>query len=207
MKYYDLSRPLGPESMVWPGAETPVLAPAATLEADGFRETELKFLSHTGTHMDAPAHMLKDGATLEDIPVEQFFGRARVMDCRNFGPGSRIEASVYRRWRTLIFFCWPRAGRKSGAARRTSARFPCFPGCVGETCRQRPEGRGVDAMSVDPMDSREYPVHKVLLGAGMVILENLAGLGPLLGREVELIALPMKYTGADGAPVRVVAGA
>ena len=37
MKYHDLSRPLGPESMVWPGAETPVVAPAATLEADGFR--------------------------------------------------------------------------------------------------------------------------------------------------------------------------
>ena len=62
-------------------------------------------------------------------------------------------------------------------------------------------------MSVDPMDSREYPVHRALLGAGMVILENLAGLGPLAGQAVELIALPMKYVGADGAPVRVVAGA
>ena len=208
MKYYDLSRPLGPESMVWPGAETPVLAPAATLEADGFRETELKFLSHTGTHMDAPAHMLKDGATLEDIPVEQFFGRARVMDCRNFGPGSRIEASDLPPLEDIDFLLLATGWEEKWGSPAYFGPFPVLSRAASEKLAGSGlKGVGVDAMSVDPMDSREYPVHKVLLGAVMVILENLAGLGPLLGREVELIALPMKYTGADGAPVRVVAGA
>ncbi len=143
MKYY-LSRPLGPEkTMVWPGAETPVLAPAATLEADGFRETELKFLSHTGTHMDAPAHMLKDGATLEDIPVEQFFGRARVMDCRNFGPGSRIEASDLPPLEDIDFLLLATGWEEKWGSPAYFGPFPVLSRAASEKlCRQRPEGRG-----------------------------------------------------------------
>ena len=158
--------------------------------------------------MDAPAHMLKDGATLEDIPVEQFFGRARVMDCRNFGPGSRIEASDLPPLEDIDFLLLATGWEEKWGSPAYFGPFPVLSRAVSEKLAGSGlKGVGVDAMSVDPMDSREYPVHKVLLGAGMVILENLAGLGPLLGREVELIALPMKYTGADGAPVRVVAGA
>ena len=208
MRVIDLTHSIKEDMPVYPGTETPTLTPVSVYEKDGFRESLLRMTTHTGTHMDAPAHMLKDGATLEDIPVEQFFGRARVMDCRNFGPGSRIEASDLPPLEDIDFLLLATGWEEKWGSPAYFGPFPVLSRAAAEKLAGSGlKGVGVDAMSVDPMDSREYPVHRALLDAGMVILENLAGLGPLAGQAVELIALPMKYVGADGAPVRVVAGA
>ena len=76
----DMTHTITPEIPVYPGDPAPVLAKAATLTKDGYRSTSLQFCSHTGTHMDAPAHLLQDGRTLDDMPMSQFSGRATVLD-------------------------------------------------------------------------------------------------------------------------------
>ena len=60
----DLTHTITPEMPMYPGSPAPALVPAAALDRDGYRETVLTLASHTGTHMDAPAHMLGDGASL-----------------------------------------------------------------------------------------------------------------------------------------------
>ena len=78
MNILDLTYVISPDMPVYPGTEGPTLSPANTYEKDGFKETLLSMYSHTGTHMDAPAHMLEDGVTLDALPASQFIGKALV---------------------------------------------------------------------------------------------------------------------------------
>ena len=82
MKVYDLTHTIRNDMPVYPGTEQPRLTTACTIEEVGYRETLLHMYSHTGTHMDAPAHMLPDGAALDRYPGEKFVGAAIVVDCR-----------------------------------------------------------------------------------------------------------------------------
>ncbi|MDP3179126.1 MAG: cyclase family protein, partial [Spirochaetaceae bacterium] len=85
MRVLDLSHPLSPDMPVYPGTEPPGIDQATTIEADGFAEKLLRLYSHTGTHVDAPAHMVTGGATLDILGVEAFAGSACVVDAP--GPG------------------------------------------------------------------------------------------------------------------------
>ena len=82
----DMTHTITPEIPIYPGTPVPALTPACTLTRDGFRETLLTLSSHTGTHMDAPAHLLQDGRTLDQMPMSQFSGRATVLDVSGEGP-------------------------------------------------------------------------------------------------------------------------
>ena len=82
----DLTHTITSKVPVLPGDPPVVFSHAATLTGDGFRTTALSFSSHTGTHMDAPAHLLQDGRTLDDMPMSQFSGRATVLDVSQEGP-------------------------------------------------------------------------------------------------------------------------
>lgn len=75
MKVYDLTHTIQNDMPVYPGTEQPKLTTACTIEAVGYRETLLHMFSHTGTHMDAPAHMLLDGAALDSYPGENLPGQ------------------------------------------------------------------------------------------------------------------------------------
>ena len=66
------------------------------------------------------------------------------------------------------------------------------------------KGIGIDAISIDPIDSRDLPVHKLLLGAGLIVVENLTGL-EVLPQSFDFMALPLKIAEADGSPVRAAA--
>ena len=83
MKVIDLTHTIQEEMPVFPGTEPPALMQAASCEEDGFREILLKLTTHTGTHMDSPAHIFPDGITLDQFPADQFMGRALVIDCRD----------------------------------------------------------------------------------------------------------------------------
>lgn len=76
MTVIDLTHVISPEMPVYLGTEGPRLTPVFTCEKDGFRETLLSMFSHTGTHMDAPAHVLSGRTTLDAFPVSQFVGSA-----------------------------------------------------------------------------------------------------------------------------------
>ena len=67
------------------------------------------------------------------------------------------------------------------------------------------KGIGTDAISIDPMDTVDYPVHKILLGAGFVNTENLCNLASLVGKTFPYATLPLRFKNADGSPVRAVA--
>jgi kynurenine formamidase len=160
--------------------------------------------------MDAPYHLLQDGSPLDVMPVSQFYGRAAVLDVSDLGPGGIIteeylrahsETLLYAEY-VLFYTGWEKLWDSPGY-------FGAFPVPDVEAARyllsSGLKGIGTDALSVDPLDSRELPVHRILLGGGLVIVESLC-LHKIIGRkDVMFYALPLKFGQADGAPVRAVA--
>ena len=209
MHVMDLTQTIGDTMPVYPGTEQPKLTQTNTIEKDGFKETLLRMYSHTGTHMDAPAHIFPGAPTLDALPAEKFTGKACVVDCSDAGEGGRITMRRIQNVRAaadeaefLLFYTgWSRLwndGRYFGA-------YPAFDADVMRYCAAGKKGIGVDTISIDPIDSFELPMHRIVLGAGLVIVENLTNLEGLIGRAFRFAALPLKYENADGAPVRAIA--
>lgn len=200
---YDLTQVIRPQMPVYPGTESPRLQPACTLERHGYRETMLRLGSHTGTHMDAPAHILPGGVTLDKMDISCFCGTAAVIDCQSRRTISAdllddIDEPVdFLLFHTGWDQCWDDESYYDG--------FPVLDEAAAQRCTQLcKKGIGVDAISVDLPDSELLPNHYALLEAGLVIVENLRNLTPLVGRHVRFAALPLLYAGADGAPVRAI---
>jgi arylformamidase len=209
MALIDLSHTIEPLMPVFPGTFPPALTAACTLADHGFRELSLSMVSHTGTHVDAPAHLLEHGRTLDQYPLESFYGTARVIDVSK-SAGGVIELSALAGLSQPIQdvdFVLLRTGWSTLWGQR--AYFGSFPTLSEDAAQFLVERRikavGVDAISVDPIDSRSLPIHRTLLGAGILILENLTNLDLLPTNEFTLSFLPLPVQNADGFSVRAVA--
>ena len=205
----DMTHTITLETPVYPGTPAPSLSPACTLTKDGFRGTLLAFSSHTGTHMDAPAHLLQDGRTLDDMPMSQFSGRATVLDVSGEGPviteaflRSNYEA-IHCADYILFYTGWE---DRWGTERFLEDTFPVPDEEAARYLVSRGlKGVGTDAISIDRMADSALPVHHILLRDNVVSIENLC-LKKVRGRKDFLFfALPVKFENADGAPIRAFA--
>ncbi len=205
----DLSHPLTPAMPVYPGTEPPTFTATATIERDGFREKRLVLQSHVGTHVDAPAHLLHDGATLDRMPLTSFAGRALVIDCTDLERGEIDEARLqpYRSELpdhdfVLLHTGWSRHWGRP----RYLEGFPVLNEAAARLLTGSGlRGIGVDALSVDPLDADDLPIHRLLLTAGLVIIENLTNLAALPQRSCLFHCFPLAIKDGDGSPVRAVA--
>ncbi len=202
MNYIDLTHSFTENMPAYPGDPQATLKPAASIEGEGYTDHELKSLMHVGTHMDAPLHMIAGGKKMDELAIEQFFGPGVVLDARG---KSVIDASVFDDSAVAsgsIVFLYT----GFGARYREQAYFE-NPPTVGEDFAKRAVELGVKIVGMDILgpDQPPFPTHKVLLGNGVLIIENLVNLEQLLNvSKFDVIALPMKLQ-ADAAPVRVVA--
>ena len=205
MTVIDLTHTIKNDMPVYPGTEQPQLTTACTIEEAGYRETLLHMYSHTGTHMDAPAHMLPDGAALDRYPGEKFVGAAIVVDCR----GEKvISLPLLQRYDLsgvdFVLFCtgWD----KKWGTPAYYENFPCLTAEAAAYLAALPlKGVGEDSISLDPCDSTEFPNHITLMKAGFINTENLTGLDALLGRRFTFVTLPLKFENADGCSCRAIA--
>ena len=202
MRIVDLSHEIHEGMFKFPGA----YHPEVEMEQTGFYERDkcvvhrLVLGTHAGTHVDAPYHFFADGKTIDQIPLEWLVAEAVVFDLSGKGPGEPIteeEVDVSKVGEGQVALI------KTGWFRRWGADFyenpPRFP---AELARKLVE-RGVVALAVDIPLSHE--VHKVVLGAGRLLIENLTNLDEIRSERVKLLALPLKLRGGDAAPARVVA--
>lgn len=205
MKVYDLTHTIQNDMPVYPGTEQPKLTTACTIEAVGYRETLLHMFSHTGTHMDAPAHMLLDGAALDSYPGEKFAGTAVVVDCRGQESISLPLLQSYDLSGVdFVLFCtgWD---KKWGSPDYYEG-FPCLTADAAAYLATLPlKGVGEDSISLDPCDSVDFPNHITLLRADFVNTENLKGLDALVGRRFTFVTLPLKFENSDGCSCRAIA--
>lgn len=208
MKTIDLSQQLSSSMPIYPGTEPPSFHEATTIEEDGFAEKLLTLYSHTGTHLDAPAHMLRGGKTLDQFGSDKFFGHGFVLNVEGLsGNITRNELEEQLEPAGKIDFVLVHTGwcKKWG----DPAYFEGFPVFDDEAARYLAErglkGVGIDAISVDPVGSTAMPNHTILLKRDLILVENLTNLDRLPGIPFHFCCFPLYIKQADGSPIRAVA--
>jgi len=209
MKILDLTHFLESKMPVYPGTESPIFQTGSTFEKEGFRETKIDFYSHTGTHIDAPAHMLNHGNFLENIEIDSFFGKAIILNFQNRkNPLINLDSLLqYQDKINKVEFVIIKTGWSIYWGQ--NQYYENYPYLSKEAAEWLSEfnlkGIGVDAISIDRSETNNFIVHKTLLSKNIIIIENLTNLESVKNDYFMLSVLPLKYNKADGSPVRAIA--
>ena len=173
---------------------------------------------HTGAHIDSPLHVFKDGITTAEISLDQVIGEALVVDLSFVGANHGITIDDLKRggadkvkpgdivllrtdWTDKMYGRWP-------------DYFTTSPYCPPETAEwlvaKGPKNIGFDFFEeycarLPDFSSEDFPMHRVILGAGIVIMEGLTNLGALPASRVDFEAPFYKIAGTEGAPARFFA--
>lgn len=207
MTIIDLTHPIQPDISTYPGDLAPVITATATIDRDGYQAHCLTITTHTGTHIDAPAHLLPQARTLDQFPASHFQGRALVVDCQTVsGEISRsyLESRLAPQEADFILLLtgWDRYWRRA-------AYLGGYPVLTLEAAEWLTsfslKGIGLDTISIDHPNSAQLPNHRCFLSKGIVIIENLTNLAAIPGPACQLYCLPLLISASDGAPARVIA--
>lgn len=211
MKVIDLTHTVEENMPVYPGTEPPVFSPASSYAEDGFKETKISMYTHTGTHIDSPAHLFPGRTALDQFPAEQFMGRALVIDCCDLPEGSLITMAYLRKYGEKVeqadFLLFHLGWDKFWGTERYFGNYPCIDQEVLEyIIRGSYKGIGFDVIGLDPIADENLTRHKKLFEKTEIVnIENLKNLG-LCGDDLFWFScLPMKLKDSDGAPARAVA--
>ena len=210
MKVIDLTHTIKTGMPVFPGTEPPKLDAASTFEKDGFRETLLTMYSHTGTHMDAPAHVREDGITLDKFGADKFVGKAIVVDCSDLSEGDTIYISYINKYKGIIedaeFVLFKTGWDKYWDTEKYYGKFPVISEEVADyLISSNKKGIGLDVISIEDIESEDLPMHHKVLKNNLVIIENLCNLDQIGSDLFTFCALPLKFINSDGASVRAIA--
>ncbi|AOW92445.1 hypothetical protein BFN03_06265 [Rhodococcus sp. WMMA185] len=219
VRIIDLSQPLTPGMSVFPGDPAFSFETVTTIRADGFRVSALHMGTHSGTHVDAPAHRIEDAATIDEVDLTLFHGRSRIIRVPETRRQQRIgldrvitqldglvagEIVIFQtgwseRFNTPAYFEHPFLDVEiadylaSHQIRSVGVDLPS------------PDFSPTEAQSRGDLGAAHLPFHEVILGAEGVIFENLANLAAVTTPSPLFSAFPIRLAGLDGAPVRAVA--
>ena len=211
MKVIDLTHTIRSDMPVYPGTEQPKFIPANSYEKDGFRETLLQMYTHTGTHMDPPAHLYPGKKTLDQFPADQFIGKALVIDCRELKTGEAITMAHIRKYGEkpgqADFLLFNLGWDKYWGSDAYFGDYPCVDDEVLDYIMKGSyKGIGFDVIGLDPIADAALTRHNRLFEkCDMVNIENLRNLH-LCGSDLFWFScFPLKLENADGSPIRAVA--
>ncbi len=205
-RLYDITTLLGSENIDYPG-DTPYARTMVCTIGGGARYdlARLEMSAHSGTHLDAPAHFVSGGRTIDQYEVREFILPAHVIriDDPEAVRGSALLESEIRPGEALLF----KTCNSSGAQRRSgvfSEEFVYLSREAADLCvEKRVHLVGLDSVSVDRYGDEHYPVHERLSRAGILILEGI-DLALVPPGKYTLIALPLKIRGGEASPVRAI---
>jgi kynurenine formamidase len=195
----DLSVALNEQTPIYPGDPATKIEPAGVLAKDGYTDHYVSIGTHVGTHIDAPMHMLDDGKSLDQISLERFVGQGRLIKVTDNGFNELKAAGIKEG--DIVLLCTGMSDKY-----QDSVYFEDYPAMSEEAAKYLVDAKvkmvGVDACSVDNQEG--FPIHKILLAGGVLIIENLTKLNLLDDKNFTVYALPIKLQ-IDGAPARVIA--
>lgn len=207
---HDLSHPVTDGMMVYPGDPHVAIRPALTVAQDGVLVERIEMGSHTGTHIDAPAHTVADGRTMADVRLDELVGEALVLHVPGLGDGQRYGWDELTAAGDIPAAVPPIVIVDTGWAQwfgdDRATRHPHLDAdAAAELWRRGMRLLAVDTLSPDATGdaSADFPVHAIVLGGDGLIVENLRGLADL-PTHVQVGFFPFTLQG-DGAPVRAVA--
>ncbi|HHX51788.1 MAG TPA: cyclase family protein, partial [Clostridia bacterium] len=197
MDWLDLSHPIEPSMPVYPGTEPPTFHYPCSIEENGFREMKIDLYTHTGTHLDAPAHIFKEGISLDALCPDYFVGSGLVFDCRSLTlDGEKICLKHFLPYEKELdgkdFLLFNLGWSSKWGREEYFSRYPVISERLARLLAETSlKGVGVDAISVDGVMDQNLPIHRILLGSGKVIIENLANLDQLTESPFILYCFPL----------------
>ena len=204
-RFLDVTVPLAPDIPTYPG-NPPFEFTAVKRIANGDSSNVSRMVigTHTGTHVDAPVHFFADGAGVDALSLDLLMGRARVIDLpRRGGITAEDLAEVGLREDLRVLLKTPNSALwNNGGAFKPEYTY-LTESAAKYLVEQGVKVVGVDYLSVEEFKKPGAPAHRALLSQGVVIIEGL-NLSDAEPGMYELYCLPLRVTGADGAPARVV---
>jgi arylformamidase len=205
MRIYDITAPLSPSLPVYPGDPEVTVTPIAQLRwGDAANVSRLGLSSHTGTHLDAPRHFFEAGVAIDGLDLRLLMGPARV--CAFPQATTHLTADDLRPLelvgvqrlllQTANAALWEKTGFQANYIALTESAAHLLVE-VGVRLV------GIDYLSVDAFERQDFPVHRILLEAEVLILEGL-DLRTVPPGDYELLALPLLLAHGDGAPARAI---
>ena len=204
----DLTADMYERAPAMPGDPQMSISKHSDIAAHGFALSRVCFGSHQGTHIDAPSHIIEGGKTLSDFDAQRFAARSIKIDLSHISAKGEIdiadllpyESEIKPGMGIVIHTGWDKhIGKKqyfADAPRITPALATWLA------------GKSLGLLGIDmpcPNTTDWQNVHKILLGADILIVEGLVNLDALSCAPFMLYALPLKLLGADGSPVRAIA--
>lgn len=215
----DLTQPLHADVPTWSGSCGFCLEIKKDYD-QLFRVNHLEMDAGIGTHMDAPSHLIQGGLSIEKIPVDQLMTRACVIDVSSKAVADyeisiedieeyeRNNGSIPKGSIVIGYTGWSRFWLDSTAYRNVDKKgqmhFPSFSALAAELLLTRDiAGIAIDTLSPDCLDS-SFSVHRLILGAGKIIIENIGDCSQIPPKGAYIIALPLRLEGSTESPLRVV---
>jgi kynurenine formamidase len=222
----DLTQPLGPATVMWPGSSPPSFTIVDDYPEAGCFSRLASIHEHTGTHLDAPAHFVEGAETVDQIPVERLVCPVSVIDIEaqaaldpdyalsvaDIEAAETAHGEIPHGAAVLVHSGWakrvtdPRAYLGNDGSGRLS-----FPGISPEAAlwlirRREVVGLGIDTPGIDPGKDTEFTVHRhSTLPNGVWQLEGLVNLDRLPARGATIFVGVLPFVGGSGAPARVIA--
>jgi len=212
MKPIDLSLTISESIPSFPGSPKPQFIPWSDIKTDGYN-LELLFLSsHTGTHLDAPYHFVKNGLKINQIPLDRLIGKAILIKLKKTknSPITKSDITLFEKkngkipYHSSIFFftTWQKNLKKNNY-------FTENPGLNISSAKYLASKKinlvGIDSPNIDLGTNESYNVHHILSENNILIVENLTNLNKIASKEFFFTILPLKLKNATGSPVRAVA--
>ena len=203
MKIYDITASISENLPVYAGERHSVNDVMRLLDGDMCNFSAITFSSHTGTHADVPYHFIQEGKNLDDISLEHFYGKAKLFRIKTTGniQVSDISHLKINEGEIVLFDTGQSDYMENPVFKEDYIAFS--PEAAEYLASKNVKTVGIDYLSIDPYNAEGFPAHKILLGKGICILEGLVLKGVPEG-EYTLSALPLKFKGGNGSPVRAV---
>lgn len=211
MKVVDLTHTISEDMPVFPGTSGPVITLTNTYQKDGFKESSIHMVTHTGTHMDPPVHVLPSQPAIDGLAADHFVGSGVVIDVSSRHEGESITVNDIRPYGTIAdkadFLLFYTGWDTYWGQEKYFGDYPAVDDSViSYVMNTGKKGIGVDVIGLDPVADRMLVHHRQLFCNGdKVIIENLTNLESLIGKQFTFIALPLKIKNGDGSPVRAIA--
>lgn len=209
-KIIDISVGISPDTIVYPGDPITVLESVSSIDRDGYSVSRVSFGTHTGTHVDAPSHIIEGGVSIDKIPIESFVGDALVIDLSHVETDisyDDLELAFARSGKYGVDIAQVLLVKTSSSVHRSTAEG----NLSGQKCLHSSAGLwimehgfrtvGVDTLSVDVSPSLDN--HRLFLENGIVIVENLDFTGVDSGLYF-FICLPLKLENCEASPARAI---
>lgn len=205
MKVYDISVPIGRDIHIFPGDPRFRSRQYRSLEnGDLFNTQKISLGNHMGTHVDAPSHFIKGGATVTDLSLEVMHGRARVVEIHH---PEKIDVPELQKLVLMDDFRILFKTRNSHIWSTHKHFTRKYIYLTGEGAKFLAENGiklvGIDYLSIDRYGDDTFPAHKALLENGIIIVEGL-NLVEVEEGNYDISCSPLALTGMDAAPARVI---